>query len=87
MGVAVFNATVAVVFALGAGAALALSSELRAAGAITLDSVYLVFRYTGMLQQPLQKLTRRAGRPPAGDRRDRASRAAFTVSRRHTRDG
>lgn len=58
MGVAVFNGTVGVIFALGTGAALVLSTDLHTAGAITLGTVYLVFRYTGMLQQPLQRLTR-----------------------------
>lgn len=58
MGASVFNGTVAVIFALGTGAALLLSTELHVAGAITLGTVYLIFRYTGMLQQPLQRLTR-----------------------------
>ncbi|MBA2370471.1 MAG: ABC transporter ATP-binding protein [Chloroflexi bacterium] len=58
MAGAAFNGTVAVLFALGTGAALALSTGLHDAGAITLGTVYLVFRYTGMLHQPLQRLTR-----------------------------
>jgi ATP-binding cassette, subfamily B, bacterial len=53
-----FNGTIGVLFALGTGAALAWSAGLHEAGAMTLGSVYLVFRYTGMLQQPLQRLTR-----------------------------
>jgi ATP-binding cassette subfamily B protein len=53
----VFNGTVRLLFAFGTGAALALSAGLHGAGLITLGTVYLVFRYTGMLQQPLQRLT------------------------------
>ena len=58
MGGAIFNGIVAVIFALGTGAALALGTVLHDAGAITLGAVYLIFRYTGMLPQPLQRLTR-----------------------------
>jgi ATP-binding cassette subfamily B protein len=58
MAGAIFNGTVQVLFALGTGAALVWSVGLHEAGAITLGSVYLVFRYTTMLQQPLQRLTR-----------------------------
>ena len=58
MAGAVLNGTIRVLFALGTGAALAWSAGLHEAGAITLGTVYLIFRYTGMLQQPLQRLTR-----------------------------
>lgn len=58
MGAAIFNGTVGVIFALAMGAALALSTGLHQAGAITLGTVYLVFRYTAMLHEPLQRLTR-----------------------------
>jgi ATP-binding cassette, subfamily B, bacterial len=58
MAGAVFNGTVQVLFALGTGAALAWSAGLHEADAITLGSVYLVFRYTSMLQQPLERLSR-----------------------------
>src|SRR5438105_3195844 len=54
----IFNGTVGVLLALGTGAALAGSAYLYEAGAVTLGSVYLVFRYTGMLHTPLQRLTR-----------------------------
>jgi ATP-binding cassette subfamily B protein len=54
----IFNSTVGLVFALAAGGALALAAALYFGGAITLGSVYVVFRYTGMLSQPLQRLTR-----------------------------
>jgi ATP-binding cassette subfamily B protein len=57
MAGAVFNGVVRILFALGTGAALALSAGLHGAGAITLGTVYLVFRYTGMLQQPLERLS------------------------------
>jgi ABC-type multidrug transport system fused ATPase/permease subunit len=58
MAVALFNGTVGVIFALGTGAALGLSAALLGAGAITLGTVYLVFRYAGMLRQPLERLSR-----------------------------
>jgi ABC-type multidrug transport system fused ATPase/permease subunit len=58
MAGAVFNGTVGVLFALGTGAALAWTAGLHEADAVTLGTVYLVFRYTGMLQQPLQRLSR-----------------------------
>ena len=58
MAGAVFNGTIQVLFAVGAGAALLWSAGLHDAGAMTLGTVYLVFRYTGMLQHPLERLTR-----------------------------
>jgi ATP-binding cassette subfamily B protein len=58
MAGSLFNGVVGVLFALGTGAALASSAALFGAGAITLGTVYLVFRYTGMLRQPLQRLAR-----------------------------
>jgi ATP-binding cassette subfamily B protein len=58
MAIGLFNGTVALLFALGTGAALGLSTGLLGAGAVTLGAVYVVFRYTGMLRQPLQRLTR-----------------------------
>ncbi|HUP86511.1 MAG TPA: ABC transporter ATP-binding protein [Acidimicrobiales bacterium] len=39
-------------------AALALAGILQQSGAITLGGVYLVFRYTGMLRMPLERLAR-----------------------------
>lgn len=53
-----FNGVVGLAFVLGTGAALALSAGLHSTGAMTLGTVYLVFRYTGMLRQPLERLTR-----------------------------
>jgi ATP-binding cassette subfamily B protein len=47
-----------VLFVIGAGGALLLSAALLNTGAITLGSVYVVFRYTAMLREPLERLTR-----------------------------
>jgi ATP-binding cassette subfamily B protein len=58
MAGSVFNGVVGLLFALGTGAALGLSTALHGAGAITLGTIYLVFRYTGMLRQPLERLSR-----------------------------
>jgi ATP-binding cassette, subfamily B, bacterial len=58
MAGSIFNGVVGLLFALGTGAALGLSTALHGAGAVTLGTVYLVFRYTGMLRQPLQRLSR-----------------------------
>jgi len=58
MAVSLFNTVVGVLFVVGTGAALAVSTALYGAGAITLGTIYLVFRYTGMLRQPLERLTR-----------------------------
>ena len=55
---AMFNGVVGLFFAVGTGAALALSAALFGGGAITLGAVYLVFRYTGMLRLPLERLSR-----------------------------
>ena len=55
---ALFNGAVDLLFVLGTGAALALSVALYGRGTITLGTVYLVFRYTGMLRQPLERLSR-----------------------------
>jgi ATP-binding cassette subfamily B protein len=40
------------------GAALASSTTLHGAGIISLGTVYVIFRYTSMLRQPLRRLTR-----------------------------
>ncbi len=58
MAGSVFNAVVGLLFVLGTGAALGLCAALYGTGAITLGTIYLVFRYTGMLRQPLESLTR-----------------------------
>jgi ATP-binding cassette subfamily B protein len=58
MAGSLFNGVVSVLFALGTGAALASSAGLYGAGAISLGTVYLVFRYTGMLRAPLERLSR-----------------------------
>ena len=58
LAASIFNAIVGVLFVLGAGGALATGAALYGAGALTLGSVYAVFRYTTMLRQPLDRLTR-----------------------------
>ena len=62
MAASLFNSAVGVVFVLGCGTALGLSAALYGMGGITLGSVYVVFRYTGMLRQPLDRLTRQMNR-------------------------
>ncbi len=57
MAGSVFNGGVGVIFALGMGAALALSAGLHGTGAMTLGAVYVIFRYTSMLRLPLERLT------------------------------
>jgi ATP-binding cassette, subfamily B, bacterial len=57
MAGSLFNGVVGVVFALGTGAALAVSVELHVAGGMTLGTIYVVFRYTGMLRMPLERLS------------------------------
>jgi ATP-binding cassette subfamily B protein len=49
---------IGLLFALGTGAALGLSTALHGAGVLTLGTIYLVFRYTGMLREPLERLAR-----------------------------
>ena len=53
-----FQAVVEVLLVLGTGAALALSVWLFNAGAMTLGTIYVVFRYTTMLRPPLDRLSR-----------------------------
>ncbi len=53
-----FYGIVGLLFVLGTGAVLVLIVTLHAAGVITLGTVYLVFRYTGMLRLPLERLSR-----------------------------
>jgi ABC-type multidrug transport system fused ATPase/permease subunit len=54
----IFNGTIGLFFTLGTGAVLVLSAVLHGRGAITLGGVYLVFRYTTMMQLPLDRLQR-----------------------------
>lgn len=58
IGASIFNGTIGMLFTLGTGASLALSAWRFRAGAITLGSVYLVFRYATMMQLPLDRLQR-----------------------------
>jgi ABC-type multidrug transport system fused ATPase/permease subunit len=62
MAASVFNGVVGLIFVLGTGAALGLSAWLVGAGGMTLGGVYVVFRYTGMLRQPLERLSRQMNR-------------------------
>lgn len=61
-GAVVYQTGVGTLLVLGAGAALVGSAVLHGAGAITLGTVYLVFRYTSMLDEPLQRLARQMNR-------------------------
>jgi ATP-binding cassette, subfamily B, bacterial len=54
----IFSAGGGVIFALATGAALTASAVFFGAGTLSLGTVYVVFRYTGMLRQPLQRLIR-----------------------------
>jgi ATP-binding cassette subfamily B protein len=58
MAASLFNGTIGLFFAIGMGAVLALSAVLFRRGAITLGSVYLVFRYATMMRLPLDRLQR-----------------------------
>jgi ABC-type multidrug transport system fused ATPase/permease subunit len=58
MGASMFANTVNAVFVAGTAAALATSALLQRSGALTVGSVFLVFRYTGMLRLPLERLSR-----------------------------
>jgi ABC-type multidrug transport system fused ATPase/permease subunit len=58
MGASLFSGTIGLFFVVGAGAALVTSALLRTSGAITLGTVYVVFRYTTMLRLPLERLSR-----------------------------
>src|SRR5581483_5079770 len=58
MGASLFSGTIGLFFVVGAGAALVLSATLLRSGAISLGTVYVVFRYTTMLRLPLERLSR-----------------------------
>jgi ABC-type multidrug transport system fused ATPase/permease subunit len=58
MAASMFNGVIGLFFVVGTGAALALSAVLHGIDAITLGTVFLVFRYTGMLRLPLDRLSR-----------------------------
>ena len=58
MAMSMFNGAIGMFFIVGTGVALALSASLLRSGAITLGTVYVVFRYTGMLRMPLDRLAR-----------------------------
>jgi ATP-binding cassette subfamily B protein len=58
MAASMFNGVIGLFIVLGSGAALGLGVALHGVGAITLGTVYLVFRYTSMLRLPLDRLSR-----------------------------
>jgi ATP-binding cassette subfamily B protein len=62
MAGSLFNSVVGLLFVLATGAALALSALFLGGGSMTLGGVYVVFRYTAMLRQPLERLTRQMQR-------------------------
>jgi ATP-binding cassette, subfamily B, bacterial len=53
-----FSNTVNVVFVAGAAASLALGVVLHHSGALTVGTVFMIFRYTTMLRIPLERLSR-----------------------------
>jgi len=53
-----YSGAISATFVVGAAAALGLAAALHGAGAIVLGTVYVVFRYTGMLRHPLDRLMR-----------------------------
>ena len=53
-----FNGLVGVIFAVGMGAALLLAVVLHGSGAVSLGEIYVVFRYAGMLQEPVEQLSK-----------------------------
>jgi ATP-binding cassette subfamily B protein len=58
LATSVFSNTVNALFVAGAGASLAVSVLLQRSGALTVGSLFLVFRYTTMLRLPLERLSR-----------------------------
>ena len=58
LGASIFSSTVNALFVAGTAAALTTSAFLHRSGALTVGAVFLVFRYTGMLRMPLERLSR-----------------------------
>ena len=58
LGASIFANTVNALFVAGTTASLATSVMLHRSGALSLGGVFLVFRYTGMLRMPLERLSR-----------------------------
>jgi ATP-binding cassette, subfamily B, bacterial len=54
----IFTSVVSALFVAGAAASLALGVVLHARGALTVGAVFMVVRYTTMLQVPLERLSR-----------------------------
>jgi ABC-type multidrug transport system fused ATPase/permease subunit len=58
LSASLFSSTVNVLLVGATAAALTLSAVLQRRGVISVGSVFLVFRYTGMLRMPLERLAR-----------------------------
>jgi ABC-type multidrug transport system fused ATPase/permease subunit len=58
LGASMFSSTVNALFVAGTATALTTSAVLHRSGVLTVGSVLLVFRYTGMLRMPLERLAR-----------------------------
>jgi len=58
MAASMFSNTVNALFVAGTAVALVTSALLQRSGALTVGAVFLVFRYTGMLRLPLERLSR-----------------------------
>src|SRR5262249_415070 len=58
LAASIFTNVVNILFVAGAGASLALGVALHARGVLTVGAVFMVVRYTTMLRDPLQRLSR-----------------------------
>jgi ABC-type multidrug transport system fused ATPase/permease subunit len=58
MAGSIYGGVVGLLFAAGTAAALGASTAFFDAGTLSLGAIYVIFRYTGMLRQPLQQLRR-----------------------------
>jgi ATP-binding cassette subfamily B protein len=58
MSASVFSGSIGLIFVMGDAAGLVLSASLYRGGAISLGTIYVVFRYTYMLRVPLSRLSR-----------------------------
>ena len=58
MAGSLFNGMVGAIFAVGMGGALAMAILFHQQGVMTLGTIYVVFRYTGMLQVPVEQLSK-----------------------------
>jgi ABC-type multidrug transport system fused ATPase/permease subunit len=58
LAASLFSNAVGALFVAGAAASLAVSVTLQQSGALTVGSVFMIFRYTTMLRLPLEQLSR-----------------------------